>query len=83
MKSDLLVPLVSEAGGAGATAALGDDGTGDGTGVGDSMAKTTAAARGKVSPGPGTKRQILGYLWNSIRSWDPHGPHTEQVSIQL
>ena len=44
MKSDLLVPLVSEAGGAGATAALGDDGAGDGTGVGDSMAKTTAAA---------------------------------------
>ena len=33
-----------------ATAALGDDGTGDGTGVGDSMAKTTAAAgRKKVS----------------------------------
>ena len=51
LKSDLLVPLVSEAGGAGATAALGDDGTGDGTGVGDSMAKTTAAARGKASPG--------------------------------
>ena len=39
MRSDLLVPLLSEAG---AMAACGD-GTGDGDGVGDSMAKTTAA----------------------------------------
>ena len=63
------MPLVSEAGGAGATAALGDDGTGDGTGVGDSMAKTTAAARGKVSPGISMEfYKIMGSPWTPYRA---------------